>query len=54
MIPGKKQSHKVKLKINTVVVNESDTVELLGITIDHKLTLNQRINNFYAVMQVTN
>ena len=32
MIFSKKQSNKVKLKINLIVINESDTVELLGIT----------------------
>ena len=52
MIPGKKQSNKVKLKINTALINESDTVELLGIAIENKLTLNQRINDLYAVLQV--
>ena len=34
MILGKKQFNKVKLKVNSIVINESDTVELLGITID--------------------
>ena len=32
MIFSKKQSNNVKLKINSIVINESDTVELLGIT----------------------
>ena len=32
MIFSKTQSNKVKLKINLIVINESDTVELLGIT----------------------
>ena len=36
---------KVKLKINSFVINESDTVELLGITIDNILTFNEHINN---------
>ena len=35
----------MKLKINSIVINESDTVELLGITIDNKLTFNEHINN---------
>ena len=35
----------MKLKVNSIVVNESDTVELLGITVDNILTFNERINN---------
>ena len=35
----------MKLKINSIVINESDTVELLGITIAYKLTFNEHINN---------
>ena len=35
----------MKLKINSIVINESDTVELLGITIVYKLTFNEHINN---------
>ena len=35
MILDKKQSNKVKLKINSVVINESDTVELLGVKTDN-------------------
>ena len=45
MILGKVQCNKVKLKSNSIVINESDTVELLGITIDNKLTFNEHINN---------
>ena len=45
MILGKVQCNKVKLKSNSIVINESDTVELLGITIDNKLTSNEHINN---------
>ena len=45
MILGKKQCNKVKLKINSILINESDTVELLGITIDNMLTFNEDINN---------
>ena len=45
MLLGQKQSNKVKLKINSIVIHESDTVELLGIKIDNKLTLNEYINN---------
>ena len=44
-ILAKKQCNKVKLKINSIVINESDTVELLGITIDNILTFNEHINN---------
>ena len=45
MIFGKIQCNKVKLKSNSIVINESDTVELLGITIDNILTFNEHINN---------
>ena len=45
MIFGKIQCNKVKLKSNLIVINESDTVELLGITIDNILTFNEHINN---------
>ena len=45
MILGKKQCNKVKLIINSIVINESNAVELLGITIDNILTFNEQINN---------
>ena len=45
MILGKKQCNKVKLIINSIVINESNAVELLGITIDNMLTFNEHINN---------
>ena len=45
MIVGKKQCNKVKLIINSIVINESDAMELLGIIIDNILTLNEYINN---------
>ena len=45
MILGKIQCNKVKLKSNSIVINESDTVKLLGITIDNILTFNEHINN---------
>ena len=45
MILGKKQCNKVKLIINSIVINESNAVELLGITIDNILTFNEHINN---------
>ena len=45
MILRRKQCNKVKLKINSIVINESDAVELLGITIDNLLTFNEHINN---------
>ena len=35
----------MKLKIDSILINESDTVELLGITIDNMLTFNEHINN---------
>ena len=45
MILGEKQCNKVKLKINSNVINESDTVELLGIKIGNILIFNEHINN---------
>ena len=45
MILGKKQCNKGKLKINSIVINESDTLELLGIAIDNILAFNEHINN---------
>ena len=45
IIIGKKIIDKVKLKINSNVINESNTVELLGIAIDNKLTFSEHINN---------
>ena len=45
MILDKKQSNKVKLKVNSVVINEKDTVKLLGITFDNKLIFIEHINN---------
>ena len=49
MILGKKQCNKVKLKINSLVINKSDTVELLGMTIDNVLTFNEHINNLCRI-----
>ena len=45
MILGRKHYNKVKLKFNSIVISESDTVKLLGITIDNKLTFSEHINN---------
>ena len=45
MILGKKQSNNEKSKIDSVVINESDTVELLWIKIHNKLTFNEHMNN---------
>ena len=45
MILGKKQCNKMKLIISSIVINESNAVELLGITIDNILTFNEHINN---------
>ena len=36
---------KGKLKINSIVINQSDTVELLGITVDNIPTFNEHLNN---------
>ena len=53
MILGKKHCNNVKLKINSNVINESDTVEWLGITIDNILTFKEHINNLGRIA-VTN
>ena len=45
MLLGKKHCNKVKLVINSIVTNESNAVELLGITLDNILTFNEHINN---------
>ena len=50
MILGKKQCNKMKLTINSIVIKESNSVKLLGITIDNMLNFNVT----YAVMQVIN
>ena len=43
MVLGKKLWNKWKLIINSIVINESDAVELLEITIDNILTFNEHI-----------
>ena len=45
MILGDKSHHKHKLKINSIKVEASDDVLLLGITIDKKLTFKQHVAN---------
>ena len=45
MILGDKSHHKHELKINSIKVEASDDVLLLGITIDKKLTFKQHIEN---------
>ena len=45
MIPGDKSHHKHILKINSIKVEASDDILLLGITIDKKLTFKQHIEN---------
>ena len=50
MIPNRKQCNKVKLLINPIVINESNAVELLEITIDNRLTFNEHINNLCQVI----
>ena len=49
MILGKKQCNKVKSRINSIVINESDRVELLGITINNILTFKGHINNLCRI-----
>ena len=45
MILGDKSHHKHILKINSIKVEASDDISLLGITIDKKLTFKQHIEN---------
>ena len=45
MIPGDRSHHKHELKINSIKVEASDDVLLLGITIDKKLTFKQYVEN---------
>ena len=45
MILGDKSHHKHGLKINSIKVEASDDVLLLGITIDKKLTFKQHVEN---------
>ena len=47
MILGKKQCNEVKPTISSIVIDESDTVGLLGITIGNILTFNEHINSLY-------
>ena len=50
MILGKKQCNKVKLIINSIVINESDAVELLGITIDKILICHNAVTQLMDYM----
>ena len=45
MILGDKSHQKHELKINSIKVEASDDVLLLGITIDKKLTFKQHVEN---------
>ena len=45
MILGEKQCNKVKLLINSIVINQSSAVESLEVTIDNILTFNEHVNN---------
>ena len=45
MILGDKSHHKPILKINSIKVEASDDILLLGITIDKKLTFKQHTEN---------
>ena len=60
MILGKKLCNKVRLIINSIVISESNAVELRGITIDNILSFIEPINNlcrnasfkFYALRRI--
>ena len=45
MILGDKSHHKHTLKKNSIKIEASDDVLLIGITIDKKLTIKQHIEN---------
>ena len=47
MIFGDKSHHKHELKINSIKVEASDDVLLLGTTIEKKLTFKQHVENLY-------
>ena len=51
MILGDKSHHKHELKINSIKVEASDDVLLLGITIDKKLTFKQHVENLCRKVQ---
>ena len=51
IILGDKSHHKHILKINSIKVEASDDVLLLGITIDKKLTFKQHIENLCRKVQ---
>ena len=40
----------MKLKINSIIINERDTVELLGILIDNIPTFSEYMNNLYRIV----
>ena len=44
---GKKKRNSVKLIINTTEIEETEKVDLRGITIDNLLTFNEHIGNLY-------
>ena len=49
MILGDRSHRKHELKINSIKVEASDDVLLLGITIDKKLTFKQHVENLFFV-----
>ena len=51
MILGDRSHHKHELKINSIKVEASDDVLLLGITIDKKLTFKQHVENLFRKAQ---
>ena len=51
MILGKKNLLKYRLKIGSIIVKESDDVELLGITIDKALNFKRHIENLCRTAQ---
>ena len=53
MILGDKSHHKHELKINSIEVEASDDVLLLGITIDKKLTLSNMLKIFFGKRSIS-
>ena len=51
MILGKKNRLKYSLKIESIIVKESDEVQLLGITMDKALNFKEYIENLYRTVQ---
>ena len=54
MILGKKKRLKYSLKIRSIIIKESDEVELLGVTIDKALNFKKYIEHLRRIAQYKN